>query len=183
MDDPSQRRLAMGVDNTRSADELIPLVYQQLRQLAQAKLNDERPGQTLTATALVHEAYARLTGKSYPKDWQNEDHFFLAAAEAMRRILIENARRKKRIKRGGDLRRVNLESSLALEADDCDDLLALDEALQQFTLVEPVASQVVQLRYFAGLTIEQSARAMSISVRTANRHWAYAKAWLYKRLK
>lgn len=174
---------AMDLTAEQAADELIPVVYQQLRQLAQVKLNDEKPGQTLSATGLVHEAFMRLTGKSYPQGWKNEDQFFLAAAEAMRRILIENARRKKRVKRGGEWHRVDLDCSAVIDHDRGMDLLELDEVLEQFVAVEPVAGQIVKLRYFAGLTIEEAARALSISVRTANRHWVYAKAWMYKRLR
>ncbi len=183
MTDVTRILQAMGQQGEMAADELMPLVYNELRRLASARLSREKPGQTLSATALVHEAFVRLTGKSYPQGWKNECQFFFAAAEAIRRILIDNARRKRRTKHGAGLQRVDLDNAVTVSGDFADDLLALNEALENFEAEEPVASQVVKLRYFAGLTIEEAAQALSISVRTANRHWAYAKAWLYKRLR
>ncbi len=165
-----------------AAEQLLPLVYDELRKLAAAKMAQEKPGQTLDATALVHEAYLRLVDVEKAQHWDNRGHFFMAAAEAMRRILIETARRKQRIRHGGGQPRVHL---AALDvADDlaAGDILALDEALERLAAEDAGVTQVVKLRYFAGLTIEQTAAAMRISVRTANRHWAYAKAWLFREL-
>jgi RNA polymerase sigma factor (TIGR02999 family) len=164
-----------------AADQLLPLVYDELRKLAASKLNREKPGHTLNATALVHEAYARLVGDEGQK-WDSRGHYFTAAAEAMRRILVENARRKGRLRHGKLHRRVDLDTGFDIAGDDDDKLVALDDALQQLASEEPEAANVVKLRYFAGLTIEQAADALHISVRTANRHWAYAKAWLYAQL-
>ncbi len=183
MNDVTRILQAINKGDPRAANELIPLVYDELRKLAAARLAHEKPGQTLSATALVHEVFIRLTGESGSPDWNSRGHFFGAAAEAMRRILIENARRKQRVKHGGEARRIELDSDIAVDHGQADELLALDEALDQFATEEPVASQVVKLRYFAGLTIEETAEVLSISVRTANRHWAYAKAWLYDRLR
>ena len=169
----------------RAAEELLPLVYEELRKLAAAKLAQERPGQTLQATALVHEAYLRLLGKEQPSSWQGRGHFFAAAAEAMRRILVDQARRRHSAKRGGDPARVELNDSALLAADgDCpaEDLLALDEALSQFEREEPAKAQLVKLRYFAGLSIAEAAKALSISPATAKRHWVYARSWLYGKL-
>ena len=171
-----------------AAARLLPLVYGQLRALADRKMRGERLDQTLQATALVHEAYLRLVGGEAAQGWDGCGHFFAAAAEAMRRILIERARRRQRIRHGGGRQRVDLER-LATQAgndDDpngnADDLLALNDALTRLAAEDADAGEIVKLRYFAGLTIEQSAAAMDISVRTANRHWAYAKAWLYQHL-
>ena len=172
-----------------AAQALLPLVYEELRSLAAQRLADERPGQTLQPTALVHEAYLRLVDVAQVQDWNSRGHFFAAAAEAMRRILVENARRRHRLRHGGGRKRIDLDVAgaqlAALEGDDDaahDDLLALDEALTRLTAHDEAAAQVVKLRYFAGLTIEQTADALGISERTAHRHWAYAKAWLYKQL-
>jgi RNA polymerase sigma factor (TIGR02999 family) len=140
------------------------------------------PGQTLNATALVHEAYLRLVGSGAEPHWNSRGHFFAAAAEAMRRLLVERARRKRRVRHGGGRARIDLEN-VDVGAERCaDDLLALDEALQRLTVEEPAAAEVVKLRYFAGLTAEQAAATLDISLRTANRHWAYAKAWLYRQM-
>lgn len=173
---------AISQGQSQAADELIPLIYDELRKLAAARLNHEKPGQTLSATALVHEVFVRLLGDETSPSWNGRGHFFGAAAEAMRRILIENARRKKRIKHGGQLRRVDLDSGALVDEGDSDELLALDEALITFSAEEPVAYEIVKLRYFAGLTIEQAADVLAISVRTTNRHWAFAKAWLFEYL-
>ena len=165
-----------------AADRLLPLVYDELRKLAATRLAREKPGQTLQATALVHEAYLRLVGSDDAKPWNGRGHFFGAAAEAMRRILVENARRKARIRHGGGLNRIDLDR-IDLAADEAsDELLALNEALDRLADEEPTVAEVVKLRHFAGLTIEQAAAALGISVRTANRHWAYARAWLYQQL-
>jgi RNA polymerase sigma factor (TIGR02999 family) len=159
-----------------AAAQLLPLVYDELRKLAAQKLAREKPGQTLQATALVHEAYLRLMGQDQPHSYQDRGHFFAAAAAAMRRILIDNARRKRTQKRGGNLRRQPLEAVAAPEPDD--ELLALDEALQKLAATDPKKAKLVELRYFAGLTGEQVAEVLGISPSTADRHWAYARAWL-----
>ncbi|MEO6594122.1 MAG: ECF-type sigma factor [Planctomycetota bacterium] len=168
--------------DAQAAEQLLPLVYDELRKLAAHRVAQEEPGQTLSATALVHEAYLRLVGNGAEPHWNSRGHFFAAAAEAMRRLLVERARRKRRIRHGGGMARIDLEN-LDVEAErGADDLLALDEALQRLTAEEPSAAEVVKLRYFAGLTAEEAAAALGISLRTANRHWAYAKAWLYRRM-
>ncbi len=167
--------------NAQAADELLPLVYQELRRLAAQWMKQEKPGQTLQATALVHEAYIRLVG-SENQNWDGRGHFFAAAAEAMRRILIENARRKKRLKHGGGHQRVELkDADLAIEAPS-DDLIALDEALEKLSRKDQVKSDLVKLRYFAGITLVQAANILKLSQRTAKRHWAYARAWLYREI-
>jgi RNA polymerase sigma factor (TIGR02999 family) len=165
-----------------AAGQLLPLVYEELRRLAAQRLAHEAPGQTLQPTALVHEAYLRLVDGEQAQRWNSRGHFFAAAAEAMRRILVESARRKASLKRGGGLRREELpESELAAPAVS-DDVLALDEALTQLAQADALAAQLVQLRYFAGLTSPQAAEALGISARTAERTWAYARAWLLKKL-
>ena len=166
----------------QAAKQLLPLVYDELRKLAAHKVAREEPGQTLSATALVHEAYLRLVGTGAGPRWNSHGHFFAAAAEAMRRLLVERARRKRRVRHGGGRDRIDLEH-LDVEVEPvADDLLALDDALQHLTAEEPTAAEVVKLRFFAGLKAEAAAAAMGISLRTANRHWAYAKAWLYQHL-
>lgn len=167
--------------DAKAAEELLPLVYNELRHLAAKRLVAEHPGQTLQATALVHEAFLRLVDVPKSQQFNSRGHFFCAAAEAIRRILIENARRKRRIRHGGALRRVPLDN-IDLEGDFSPDILALDEALQILSKVEPVVAEVVKLRYFAGLTLPEAASALGISLRTANRHWAFAKAWLFQQL-
>ena len=168
-----------------AAEQLLPHVYHELRKLAAAKLAVEKPGQTLDATALVHEAYLRLVdserrGSSTP--WTGRGHFFAAAAEAMRRILIEQARRKRRSKHGGGLRRVDLEEALALAEPSPGGLLALDEALTRLETIDPTAAKLVNLRYFAGLTMPQAAEALGLSLRSAERNWTYARTWLHREL-
>ena len=165
-----------------AADRLLPLVYEELRKLAAAKLANERPGQTLQATALVHDAYLRLVDVERAQQWNSRGHFFAAAAEAMRRLLVERARSKKRIRHGGGRQRIDLDTQLCISADGDETLLAINDALERLTAEEPEAAQAVKLRYFAGLTIEETAAAMNISVRTVNRHWTYARAWLYREL-
>jgi RNA polymerase sigma factor (TIGR02999 family) len=165
-----------------AAQQLLPLVYQELRQLAAQKLAEEKPGQTLEATALVHEAYLRLVGAGEAQNWECRGHFFAAAAEAMRRILIDQARRKRRPKHGGDRKRVSLEDVLCVSQSPCEELLALDEALTRFAAQEPAKADLVKLRFFAGLTIAEAARALGISEATAERYWAYARVWLYAEL-
>jgi RNA polymerase sigma factor (TIGR02999 family) len=165
-----------------AASQLLPLVYDELRALAAHRLAHEKPGQSLQATALVHEAYLRLVGGDRPPRWDSRGHFFAAAAEAMRRILIDNARRRHRLKRGGDRRRVDLAQVAALPASPADDLLALDEALDQLAAEDPKKAELVKLRFFAGLSVEEAAQCLDISRATADRYWAYARAWLYDRL-
>jgi RNA polymerase sigma factor (TIGR02999 family) len=171
---------AMVKGDRAAAEKLLPLVYDELRRQAARRLAAEKPGQTLNATALVHEAYLRLVGSAEgdEKKWDGRGHFFAAAAEAMRRILVENARRKSRVKHGGELNRVPLEEGICVSEPTSDVLLALDEALTRFAVEEPAAAKIVELRYFAGLSIDEAADALGVSRATANRHWAYAKAWL-----
>ena len=166
--------------DAKAADELLPLVYEELRFLAAQKLSQERPGQTLQATALVHEAYIRLV-ESKDQDWNSRGHFFKAAAEAMRRILVENARRKGRIKHGGGFQRVEMDESASIVSDEqkANELIALDEALDRFAQKDKIKSDLVKLRYFAGLTIPQAAQILNISHATAERHWIYARCWLH----
>jgi RNA polymerase sigma factor (TIGR02999 family) len=160
-----------------AAEELLPLVYDELRKLAAQKLAHEAPGQTLQATALVHEAYLRLVGAEPNQSWDSRGHFFAAAAEAMRRILVENARRKRSLKHGGDRQRQPLDPDCLAAPGAADDLLALDEALTRLAATEPQVAELVKLRYFAGLTIPQAAAQLQISPRTADAWWSYAKAW------
>jgi len=165
----------------RAADELLPLVYEELRKLAAQKMARENPGQTLQATALVHEAWLRLGGDDQP-EWQNRAHFFAAAAEAMRRILIDNARRKNYLRHGGGAERVNLDGlDLAASMDD-EQLLALNEALDHLARHDEEKARVVQLRFFAGLTNAQAAQVLGVSEPTVKRHWAYARAWLFREM-
>jgi RNA polymerase sigma factor (TIGR02999 family) len=166
----------------RAADQLLPLVYDELRQLAAQKLAHETPGQTLQTTALVHEAYLRLVGEGEEPHWDSRGHFFAAAAEAMRRILVENARRKRSRKRGGDRARADFDVSQLAAPELREDLLALDEALDQLAAADPEAARLVQLRYFAGLTLAEAANTLGVSPRTADRLWAYARAWLHQAL-
>jgi RNA polymerase sigma factor (TIGR02999 family) len=177
-------RILAGIEqgDPTAAERLLPLVYEELRRLAAHRLAQETPGQTLQATALVHEAYLRLVDVEQAQQWNSRGHFFAAAAEAMRRLLVEKARRKKRARHGGGCRRVDLDTKLLISQKVDDSLLALDEALGRLAADEPEAAEVVKLRYFAGLTIEQTAEAMNFSVRTVNRHWTYARAWLYGQL-
>ena len=168
--------------DAKAADELLPLVYEELRLLAAQKLSHESPGHTLQATALVHEAYIRLVG-SEAQGWRSRTYFFGAAAEAMRRILVENARRKRRLKRGGDRLRVELQDDDLPTEDRSDDLVALDEALTELAKTDPAKAELVKLRYFAGLTMEQAADVLGISPATAKRQWVYARAWLYGRIR
>jgi RNA polymerase sigma factor (TIGR02999 family) len=165
-----------------AAAQLLPLVYDELRQLAAQRLAQEKPGQTLQATALVHEAYLRLVDVEQAQHWNSRGHFFAAAAEAMRRILVESAHRKRAEKHGGARHRVNLDHSDAVAMAPPDDLLALDEALERLTRHDPVAAQVVKLHCFAGLTVEQAAEALNLSRTHAYRLWTFARAWLHCQL-
>jgi RNA polymerase sigma factor (TIGR02999 family) len=173
---------AMEQGDPHAAEQLLPLVYEELRQLATQKLAQEKPGQTLQATALVHEAYLRLVGAENVPSWKNRGHFFGAAAEAMRRILVENARRRKSSKRGGGRQRVGLDELLARPPDDPDCVLDVDEALDDLARADPQAADLVKLRYFSGLTGDEAAAALGISPRAADTLWAYARAWLFERL-
>ena len=161
-----------------AAEELLPLVYEELRKLARAKLAREKSGQTLQATALVHEAYLRLIEHDSPQEWDGRRHFFAAASESMRRILVEQARRKSRLKRGGDREREDLRFVETKVPDD--ELLALDEAIACFSAEHAEKAELVKFRYFVGMTIPQAAEAMGISKATADRHWSYARAWLFR---
>ena len=165
-----------------AAGELLPLVYEELRKLAADKLTREKPGHTLQGTALVHEAYLRLVDQTSAPEWNGRWHFFAAAAEAMRRILVDRARSRGRLKRGGGRQRVSFEEMELTVDDPPDDLLALDEALDELARMHPEKAQLVKLRYFGGLTMDQAAEALGISPRTAGRDWAYARAWLYERI-
>ncbi len=165
-----------------AAEHLLPLVYDELRKLAAAKLANEKPGQTLQATALVHDAFVRLIDVDRQQHWNSRGHFFAAAAEAMRRILVDRARRKQRVKRGGDLVRQDLNETEIAAPEIKHDLLALDKALDQLAEEDRPKYELVKLRFFAGLTIEQAAEALGISTSTADRHWTYARAWLYRRI-
>jgi RNA polymerase sigma factor (TIGR02999 family) len=169
---------AIEAGDPKAAAELLPLVYDELRKLAAARLAEEKPGQTLQPTALVHEAYLRLVGPAYATRWDSRGHFFAAAAEAMRRILVDAARRKRTHKHGGGRQRVELPDVPAEPAVADEQLLALDAALTRLTAEDPVAVRVVELRHFAGLSIEDAATALGISRATAYRHWTYARAWL-----
>ena len=171
-----------GAGDSRAAAELLPLVYEQLRALAGRRMRHERLDQTLQATALVHEAYLRLVDTTKVQLWESRWHFFAAAAEAMRRILVESARRRGRIKRGGALGRVELDDIDVTMNGPPEQLIALDDALNQLAAEHPQKAQLVNLRYFAGLTHQEAAQALGISVSTADRHWAYARAWLYRQM-
>jgi RNA polymerase sigma factor (TIGR02999 family) len=167
----------------RAAEKLLPLVYDELRKLASTKLAQERPGQTLEATALVHEAYIRLVDVEKAKGWDSRGHFFAAAAEAMRRILIDQARRKQSQRHGGGLERKDIEQIEIVAPERSVGLLAVEEALQRFEKIDSLKAQLVKLRYFAGLTIPQAAEALGISATTADRYWAYSRAWLHAELR
>lgn len=166
-----------------AAEQLLPLVYEELRKLAAQRLAQEKSGQTLQATALVHEAYLRLVDVDTPQHWNSRGHFFAAAAEAMRRILLNQARDKKRQKRGGGRQRIDLEQLNVAENAGDDELIALDEALERLTLVNKRCAELIKLRFFAGLTQAEAAAALRLPVRTAARYWAYGRAWLYEALR
>lgn len=182
MSDATRIQQAIERGEPLTTEQLLPLVYDDLRQLATRRLNDERAGQTLQATALVHEVFLRLMGNAEGQGWANRGHFFAAAAEAMRRILINRARDKKRLKRGGGRLRVQLDDiGLALDTPP-NEILALDEALADLAAEDPLAADLVKLKFFAGLTLGESAECLGTSRRTADRLWAYARAWLFERL-
>jgi RNA polymerase sigma factor (TIGR02999 family) len=182
MSEVTQILHAIAEGDPDAASQLLPLVYDELRKLAAQKLARETPGQTLDATALVHEAYLRLVGEDEEQHWDSRGHFFAAAAEAMRRILVEIARQKASLKRGGDRDRVDVVDSLLATPEPREDLVALDAALTKLAETDKQAAEVVQLRYFAGLPIREIAELLSISPRTADRLWAFAKAWLYEEI-
>ena len=168
-------------DEQRAAD-LLPLVYEELRRLASRHIDNEPAGQTLTATALVHEAYVRLVDRTHQQNWNSLGHFYGAAAESMRRILVDRARRKKRVKHGGEFKRVDLSAVGPTSVQPKDDILALDEALTELAKKEPEKAELVKLRYFAGLSLEEAAKALRISRATASRYWTYSRAWLFEAL-
>ncbi|NQV36156.1 MAG: sigma-70 family RNA polymerase sigma factor [Phycisphaeraceae bacterium] len=181
MSDVTRILNAIEQGDEKATDELLPLVYEELRILAAQKLSHEKPGQTLQATALVHEVYLRLI-EGTGQDWNSRGHFFKAAAEAMRRILIESARKKRRLKRGGKRERSVLdEAAIAIDEPDID-LLALDEALSKLEADDPEKAHLVKLRYFAGISLHQAAEILGISIATANRHWSYARSWLFQEI-
>ena len=186
MSDVTQILEAIQQGAPHATEQLFPLVYDELRRIAQKKLTDERTGQMLQATSLVHEVYLRLVDVSRAPSWNSRGHFFAAAAEAMRRILIEGARQRNRVKRGGGRRQVSLDQAATLMQDDghsAEDLLALDEALVKFEAVAPDEARLVKLRYFAGLTLEDAAHSLGISVATVKRQWIYARSWLYGQMR
>src|SRR5579864_4616444 len=181
MNDVTRILSAIEQGDPAAASELLPLVYEELRKLAAARLTQEKPGQTLQATALVHEAYLRLVGNDSNEHWDGRGHFFAAAAEAMRRIVVENIRRKKSVKRGGGHHRVEIDVAELSAAED-DKLVALDEALTKLAEFDAPKAELVKLRYFAGLTIREAADVLGISTATADRYWAYARAWLQQQM-
>jgi len=183
MSDVTHILSAIEAGDPHAAAELLPLVYDELRKLAAARLADEKPGQTLQATALVHEAYVRLVGGGQPQDWNGRGHFFAAAAEAMRRILVEQARRKGRVRHGGGRQRLDLEAAQLSIDMSADQILTLDEALTRLAERDPQAARLVDLHCFAGLSVEQAAEVLGVSPRTAYRDWAFAQAWLYREVR
>ena len=183
MDEASRPTTTIEQGDPQAAERLLPLVYDELRLLASRRLRREAPGQSLQATALVHEAYVRVVGGDPGRRWDGRGHFFAAAAEAMRRILVDRARDRRRLKRGGGLERVDLDlDSVPLDAPG-DDLIDLDEALTDLGREDPLCARLVALRFVAGLTQAEAAEALGLARRTADRHWAYARAWLYERLR
>ena len=182
MSDVTRLIEAAAQGDRQAAADLLPLVYDELRHLATAKMAQERPGQTLEPTALVHEAYLRLVGTTPPQSWDSRGHFFAAAAQAMRRILVNRARDKQRLKRGGGHHRVDLDHLEVTFPTNGEDLCALDEALERLAQLNPPCANLIHLRFFAGLTIDEAAAAMGVAPRTAQRYWAFARAWLYDAL-
>jgi RNA polymerase sigma factor (TIGR02999 family) len=179
MSDVTRILSAIEQGDPHAAEQLLPLVYGELRQLAAAKLAQEKPGQTLQATALVHEAYLRLVDTERPRHWNGRTHFFRAAAEAMRHILVDHARQKQSEKRGGAWKPVDLERTAAVAQEPADDVLAVNDALELFARHDPGKAELVKLRFFAGLTVAEAAELLGISRATADRYWRYAKTWLY----
>ena len=182
MTDVTRILSAIEQGDSTAAAQLLPLVYAELRKLAAQKLAKEKPGQTLEATALVHEAYLRLVDTDKAQQWNSRGHFFAAAAEAMRRVLVENARRKQRVKHGGGRQRLDLDEACPVVQPPSDDVLALDEALTRLAACDPVRAELVKLRFFAGLTIPEAAQALGLSLATAERYWTFVRVWLYAEL-
>ncbi len=182
MPEVTQILAAIEQGDPHAAEQLLPLVYDELRKLAAHKLAHEQPGQTLQATALVHDAYIRLVDAEKVRAWNSRGHFFAAAAEAMRRILVENVRRKRGPKRGGDRQRLDLEEAISVAEPPADDVLAINEALTRLEQIDSTAAKLVKLRYFAGLTMPEAAEALDISLRHAERNWTYARTWLHREL-
>ena len=183
MSDVTQLLDALEQGDSNASDQLLPLVYEELRKLAAARMAQEKPGQTLQPTALVHEAWLRLTGAEERKVWNSRGHFFGAAAEAMRRILVERARRKARIRHGGEWEKVDLEHFTIATEDSSEAVLAVHDALEKLALESPQKAEIVKLRYFIGLGAAEIAAALGVSVPTVERHWAYARSWLYAEIK
>jgi RNA polymerase sigma factor (TIGR02999 family) len=181
MSDVTQILSQIEIGDPSAADQLLPLVYEELRRLAEARLANEKPGQTLQPTALVHEAYIRLVG-GRQAHWNSRGHFFGAAAEAMRRILVEKARRRNRVKHGGGMTQVDLDSHCVVGKSHQEDILALDEALSKLASIEPGKARLVTLRFFGGMTMPEAAQVLGVSLATAERHWTFAKAWLLAEL-
>lgn len=183
-DDVTQILDDIDAGNSKAADELLPLVYDQLRKLAAKKLSQERAGQTLTATALVHEAYMKLAMKDgVSRDWESQRHFFAAAAQSMRRILINRARDKMRIKRGRGVNKIPLDLASLVLDEQSEDLIELDNAIEKLTAENPVPAELVKLRFYAGLSLGDAAKTLGIGRRTADRYWAFARAWLYREVR
>ena len=183
MSDVTQILHAIDAGDPKAGEQLLPLVYDELRKLAMHKMAQEKPGQTLQATALVHEAWLRLVGGEEQRVWNSRGHFFGAAAEAMRRILVDRARKKDRVRHGGELERVDLDHVTVATEDNDDTVLAIHEALEKLALESPQKTEIVKLRYFTGLEHAEIAEALGISEPTVRRHWAYARSWLYAELK
>lgn len=173
--------IAINAGDSRAADQLFPLIYNELRRMARTKMRGDKGDQTLQPTALVHEVYLRLVGNEN-ESWENRGHFFHAAAEAMRHILIDRARRRARLKRGGNRQRIDFNETVAIDQTSPQEFLALDQALSRLEKLDPAMSKVVKLRYFAGLTVKETAKSLGISPRTVDRHWAAARAWLYREM-
>jgi len=182
MTDVTRILSAIEQGDPHAAEQLLPLVYDELRKLAAQKMAQERSGHTLQATALVHEAYLRLVDVKKIQDWSSRGHFFAAAAEAMRRILVEQARRKRRLKRAGDKDRVDLDEVEIVFEGPADDMVALDNALARLAQKHPEKAELVKLRYFAGLTVNEAAEVLGVSTSTVDRNWSYARAWLFREL-
>jgi RNA polymerase sigma factor (TIGR02999 family) len=182
MSDVTRILSAIEAGDPSAAEQLLPLVYEELRKLATQKLSQENPGQTLQPTALVHEAYLRLVDVEQVSKWNSRGHFFAAAAEAMRRILVEQARKRARLKRGGDRQRLDLDALQLSVPEVGDELLALDEAITELAHKHPDKAALVKLRYFGGLTVGEAAHSLGISTSTADRHWTFARAWLYRQI-
>lgn len=182
MSDVTRILSAIEQGDAHAAEQLLPLVYDELRKLAAQKIIQEQPGQTLQATALVHEAYLRLVDVEQARHWDSRGHFFAAAAEAMRRILIENARRRKRVRHGGAGNQVELDEGHLLVEHPVEELLAIDDVLEQLAQTDPQAADLVKLRFFTGMTTEEAAAALGLPERSAYRTWSFARAWLYRRL-